>query len=74
MYAINGIKNETWTISRKADPKEFGFGEKSVEKLAASGKESVLYIMDRVTEGTRKKPQTMLCWRFEKTGQFITVI
>lgn len=46
----------------------------SKRALIASGKEPVRYAMARHIEGTRKKPQTVYAWRFEKSGRFISIL
>lgn len=73
-YKIRGIANETYKINKTVHPSEYGLGEKSIEKLVESGKEPVLYLMDRVIDGTRKKPETIFAWRFAQTNIFIPII
>ena len=70
-HKIKGISNETWTVG------EIDYMEgrpNSRAKLIESGKEPVIYIMERVIEGTRKQEKTALAYRFKGTDTFISVI
>ena len=42
-------------------------------RLLETDKEPVQYWMKRVIAGTRKKPYTVPCWRFN-SGKFITML
>lgn len=70
-YSIQGMASETFTIEATESVDHL---PNSKAALVKSGKEPVLYIMRRYTEGTRKKSWTVRAWRFENTDRFITII
>ena len=70
-HEIHGYGNETFTISKVDDIAHL---PAIADHLVKSGKEASIYYMDRVTEGTKKRPMTVMCYRFANSGNFISVI
>ena len=64
------FKNETFTIESTED---MGHLELIAADLVKYGKETIMYTMKRIIEGTRKKSYTVSCWRFAGTDTFISI-
>lgn len=65
---IQGQQNETFTIGKVEDISEL---KALSSRLILNGKEAVIYHLDRVIVGTRKKAYSIQCYRFVETGTFI---
>lgn len=68
MYQING---EVYKIAKVEDITGL---ENLARGLVETGKETAIYHMERVIEGTRKKARTILCYRFKNSDKFITIL
>jgi hypothetical protein len=70
-YQIKEIKNDTFKIAKV---ESIAHLTNLAAGLEVHGKEASIYHMERIIEGTRKKPQTIMCYRFKNTGNFITMM
>ena len=70
IYKIQDHKyrHESFTILRTENIDHL----QNIQKLLIkNGKEPILYILQRVVSGTRKKPYSLQCWRFANSNNFI---
>lgn len=70
-HKIRDIKNELWAINH-INPL---CGMDNLKKeLKANNKDPSIYTMERIIEGTRKKPKSIQCYRSSTSDEFISVL
>jgi len=70
IYKISGIKNETYRITRIEETDHLPYLQKYLIDRNFDGK---IYHMSRVIDGTRKKAQSIICYKAAKHDTFIAV-
>ncbi len=70
-FAIKGQPNETFTVSFTNENENLPLLKADLIRRGFDGR---IYTLERIIEGTRKRPMSILCFRGKNEGAFVSML